>query len=224
MDGQWTIIHAKCLEMQKGEATMKIKVLLLITWFAVTAAVQAQQAQPKIVAEGGGVDDYGSTRVLFWNTQADSAAGQFAINYGRPVWKKDYEDAAKFDSLTKGKIYRLGSNFWTSLDTCLPLKVSGRKVPVGEYYLGLRRSEDGSKWSLAFIDPAGVRGAHLDAFQIQKAKVMFEAPMSQGKAGSKAERLTLTFSYPKENPKKVTLRVAWGDLALEAPVEVALAE
>lgn len=203
---------------------MKVNSLLGLVSLFFAVIAQAQQTQPKIVAEGGGVDDYGSTRVLYWNNQTDSAAGQFAINYGRPVWKKDYEDTAKFDSLTKGKIYRLGSNFWTSLDTCLPLKISGRKVAVGQYYLGLRRSDDGSKWSLAFIDPTGVRSARLDAFQIQRAKVMFEAPMSQGKAGAKAERLTITFSYPKENPKKVTLRVAWGTLALEAPVEATVAE
>ena len=31
------------------------------------------------------------------------AAGQFAINYGRPVWKSIYEDPAKFDAMTQGK-------------------------------------------------------------------------------------------------------------------------
>lgn len=203
---------------------MKINPLIVMILFSLAAVARGQQTQPKIVAEGGGVDDYGSTRVLYWNTQTDSAGGQFAINYGRPAWKKDYEDTAKFDSLTMGKIYRLGSNFWTSLDTCLPLKISGKKVAAGLYYLGLRRSAEGSKWSLAFIDPAGVRSTHLDAFQIQKATVKFEATMSEGKAGAKAERLTITLSYPKESPKQVTLRVAWGNLALEAPIEVTLAD
>jgi hypothetical protein len=124
----------------------------------------AQQSKPTVVAEGGQLDDRASARVLYWNTVKHGAAGQFAIDFGRPLWKSIYEDPAKFDQMTKGKVWRMGSNFWTTLDTCLPLKISGKKVSVGYYYLGLHRSDDGSKWSLAFIDPAKVRAAHIDAF------------------------------------------------------------
>lgn len=190
---------------------------LMVLW-AVFA--HAQQPQPTIVTEGGQPDDRASARVLYWNTKKNAAAGQFAINYGRPVWKSVYDDTAKFDALTKGKIWRTGSNFWTVLDTCLPLKVSGREVPVGYYYLGLYRSADGSNWSLAFIDPRKVRAAHLDAFDIQKAAVEFEVPMSIAKTETKAEKLTITLSYPKENIRKVTLKLAWGSLALTAPIDV----
>ena len=48
--------------------------------------------------------------------------------------------------------------------------------------------------------------------------------MSTAKSESRTEKLTITLSYPKENPKHVTLRVAWGNLALSAPMEVALTE
>ena len=118
----------------------------------------------------------------------------------------------------------MGSNFWTTLDTCLPLKISGKDVPPGYYYLGLHRSEDGLKWSLAFIDPARVRAAHLDAFNIEKAPVAFEVPMSIAKATTKPEKLTMELSYPQDNIHKVTLSVAWGTLALTAPIEVTVAE
>jgi len=157
---------------------MKICTTLTVAALLLTATAPAQQAKPTIVAEGGGPDDYASARVLYWNEKTDSAAGQFAINYGRPVWKKVYEDPAKFDALTKGKVWRMGSNFWTSLETQVPLSIGGKDIPVGYYYLGMHRSADGSQWSLAFIDPGEVRHAHLDAFQIQKAKVKFEAPLS----------------------------------------------
>ena len=184
----------------------------------------AQQPKPTLVAEGGQPDDRASARVLYWNTVKDGAAGQFAINYGRPVWKSTYEDPEKFDRMTKGKIWRMGSNFWTVLDTCFPLKISGKNVPAGYYYLGLHRSEDGLNWSLAFIDPARVRAAHLDAFEIQKAPVAFEVPMSIAKPAAKPEKLTIELSYPKDNIRKVTLSVAWGTLALTAPIEVTVAE
>jgi hypothetical protein len=205
---------------------MKIRFLAPLGLLVLAASGLAQQPKPTIVAEGGGVNDYGSTRVLYWNTKSDSSAGQFAINYGRPGWKKDYEDPAKFDPMTKGKVWRMGKNFWTSLDTCLPLKIAGKSVAPGYYYLGLQRSPDGAAWSLAFIDPAKVRSAHGDAFEIQKAKVEFTAPMTAAKAEgeTEAQKLTVTFSYGKKNPRKVTLKVAWGNLALTAPIEATVPE
>ena len=185
---------------------------------------RGQQPKSAVVAEGGQVDDRASARVLYWNQAKHGAAGEFAINYGRPVWKSEYEDPAKFDAMTKGKTWRMGSNFWTVLDSCLPLKISGRKVAPGYYYLGLHRSEDGSKWSLVFIDPARVRAVHLDAFEIAKAPVEFEVPMTTIAAADKAEKLTLDLSYPKEDFHKVTLKVMWGTLALTAPIEVTVPE
>src|SRR5208283_5477202 len=100
----------------------------------------AQQPKPAVIAEGGQPNDRASARVLYMNTEKHEAAGQFAIDYGRPVWKSTYEDPAKFDQMTKGKTWRMGSNFWTALDTGLPLKISGTVVPPGYYYLGLHRS------------------------------------------------------------------------------------
>jgi hypothetical protein len=187
-------------------------------------SAHAQQSKPAVVAEGGEPDDRASARVLYWNNAKHEAAGQFAIDYGRPVWKSVYEDPAKLDQMTKGKTWRMGNNFWTTLDTCLPLKISGKDVPVGYYYLGLHRSDDGSRWSLAFIDPVKVRGGHIDAFNIEKASIAFEAPMSMASGATKAEKLTIELSYPKDNIHHVTLNVAWGTLALTAPIDVTVAE
>lgn len=203
---------------------MKTHSLLPASLLLLTVAAFAQQSKPTIVAEGGTPDDRASARVLYWNAKTNSAAGEFAIDYGRPVWKKDYEDSAKFDALTKGKVWRMGSNYWTALDTSLPLKIGGRSVGVGYYYLGLRRSPDGAHWSLAFVDPVRVRRARLDGFEIGKAAVEFEAPMNIQTASNVVEKLTITLSYPKENPRKVTLKVAWGNLVLTSPIEVSLAQ
>ena len=203
---------------------MRTRFLLLALPSLLALAAFAQQPQPEIVAEGGAPDDRASARVLYWNTKLDGSAGQFAIDYGRPIWKKDYEDPAKFDGMTKGKVWRMGSNFWTALDTSLPLKIAGKNVRPGYYFLGLGRSADGAQWSLAFIDPAKVRAARMDGFEVQKARVEFEAPMTLDKATSKADKLTIALSYAKEAPTKVTMRVAWGNLALTAPIEVSLAK
>jgi len=125
--------------------------------------------------------------------------------------------------MTKGKTWRLGKDFWTVLDTNVPLKIAGKEVAAGTYYLGLFRSADGSTWSLAFVEPSKARAAHLDAFEINKAPIQFKVSMTEEKPSSSlAEKLTIKFSYLKEKPKDVTLRVMWGKLQLKAPIQVML--
>ena len=203
---------------------MKRYAMLVGVMFLLTLIAESQQ-KPKVVAEGGTPDDRASARVLYWNSQSNSAAGQLAIDYGRPVWRKEYNDSAKFDAMTRGKVWRMGSNYWTILDTNLPLSIGGKKVPIGLYYIGLHRSEEGSEWSLAFIDPAKARKMHLDAFQIERAPVEFEAHMSNvSKTESPAQKLTITLSYPKNDIKHVTMLVVWGNLSLSTPIEVTVPE
>lgn len=198
---------------------MKKTLMSVCMVLALAGAAFAQQAKKGIVAEGGDADDRGSARVLYWNQDTNHAAGQFAVNYGRPVWKKAYEDPAGFDKMTKGKIWRMGSNFWTELDTCLPLEISGKKVSAGLYYLGLRRSEDGSTWSLVFIDPAKVRAGHIDAFDINMAPVSFEVPATfKQPVGLAAEKLTIHMAYKKEDIRHVTMEVAWGSMEITVPI------
>ncbi|HEV8131185.1 MAG TPA: DUF2911 domain-containing protein [Acidobacteriota bacterium] len=185
-------------------------------------ALQAQQKKPSIIAEGGDAEERASARVLYWDRAKNGAAGQFAIDYGRPAWKKEYEDKAKFDGMTNGKVWRLGKDFWTVLDTSVPLKIAGKDIPVGAWYLGLHRSIDGRIWSLAFIDPAKVRKAHLDAFDINKAPVEFKIPMISSEASNVTEKLTTLLSYKKESIKDVTLKILWGNIQVSASVQVAL--
>ncbi len=197
-----------------------MKIRIALGMWILLSVIPALAQQPNISAEGGRPDDRASARILYWNSAKHGGAGEFAIDYGRPVWKSVYEDPAKFDAMTKGKVWRFGSNFWTTLDTELPLKISGKSVPVGYYYLGLHRSDDGVMWSLAFIDPAKVRAAHIDAFNIDKAPISFEVPLSNANAASKMEKLTLDLAYPKDNIHEATLNIAWGTLALTAPIEI----
>ena len=198
---------------------MKRLFSVFATVLLLALATQAQEApKQKFQAFGGTPDDRASTRVGYANTEKKTFGQQFAIDYGRPVWKKEYENAATFDTMTKGKVWRFGSNFWTTLDTNVPLKIAGRDVPVGTWYLGLRRSEDGAQWSLVFIDPAKVRGVTLDAFAINKAPIEFEAPLTTEKATELKEKLTVTLTPQKDDVKNVTMRISWGQLQLSAPI------
>jgi hypothetical protein len=203
---------------------MKGRLLVGVLAMLMAGSLRAQQ-NPKISVEGGSPDDRASARLLYWNGPANTADGQLAINYGRPVWKKQYEDAATFDKMTKGKIWRMGSNFWTNLYTDVPVTIGEKSISPGFYFLGMQRSADGSSWSLAFIDPVKVRESRIDAFDVRKATVEFTAPMTVEPAtGDPVDKLTITLANAQNDIRSGTLKVAWGHLALTAPVHVAAPE
>jgi hypothetical protein len=206
--------------MRRVTTLALLAITLIIGLTSLAGAQNNKPAPPPIVAFGSDSPERGTTRVGFWNTRKNMGAGQFAIDYGRPVWKKDYEDVAKFDAMTKGHVYRLGSNFWTTLDTDMPLTIGGTTVPAGLWYLGLARSADGATWSLVFIDPAKARAAHVDASEIERAPIAYKAPMTVEQAADMKEKLTIDLIFQRANPKDVTLRVGWGKLQLSAPVQV----
>jgi hypothetical protein len=189
----------------------------VLVWLGV---IGCAQQRARIVAFGSDSPERGTTRIGYYDREKNGGAGQFAIDYGRPVWKTDYEDAAKFDSMTKGQVWRLGSNFWTVLDTDMPIKIAGKTVPVGSWYLGLKRSSDGATWTLAFINPAKVKAAMLDASEIGKAPIEFEAPMTLGKAGDVKDKLVIDLIVDKSNIYDASLSIGWGNLKLTAPVQI----
>lgn len=203
---------------------MKSRLLIGVLALLMAGSLRAQQ-NPKISVEGGSPDDRASARLLYWNGPANAADGQLAINYGRPVWKKQYEDVATFDKMTKGKIWRMGSNFWTNLYTDVPVTIGGKSISPGFYFLGMQRSDDGSSWNLAFIDPVKVRESRIDAFDVRKATVEFTAPMTvEPASGDPVDKLTITLANAQNDIRSATLKVAWGHLALTAPVHVAAPE
>jgi hypothetical protein len=184
------------------------------------AGVAQQQQRPNIIAFGSDSPERGTTRVGYWNRAKNQGTGQFAIDHGRPIWKKEYEDAGAFDKMTKGSTWRLGENFWTTFDTDIPLKVGGQSIPIGAWYLGVERSADGAQWNLVFIDPAKARAAHVDASEIQRAPVSFKAPLKFERVNEVAQRLVIGLEFKQQAIRDVTLRIRWGQFQLTAPVEV----
>ena len=201
---------------------MKKAFSVLTLFFLLMAGAQAQEPKPRYSVFGGKPDERACTRIEFFDNEK-KIVKQFAIDYGTPVWKKEYENAAAFDAMTKGKIWRFGSNFWTRLETPLPLKVAGKSVAPGLWYLGLRRSQDGAQWSLVFINPAKTRAAAIhDAFRINEAPVEIEAPLTLEKATEIKEKHAVFLTASKEDVKNITVRIAWGQLQLSVPIEVDL--
>jgi hypothetical protein len=176
-----------------------------------------------VVESEPALGERGLTRILYWNPQKDVPVAAVSIDFGRPVWNRQLDTPAAFDQLTRGKVWRLGNDYWTILDTNLPLTIAGRNIPVGLWYLGLHRSGDGATWSLAFIDPAKARGSHLDGHWMDAVPVEFKVPMTvETTSAAMTEKLTITLSAQPDNMRNLNLRIAWGRLHLATPVRAAL--
>ena len=179
----------------------------------------AQQGSEMVALGAGRVAQRASTRILYSNPADNTFPGQLSISYGQPEWRSQYEDPATFDQMTKGRVWRMGSNFWTVLDTNLPLRIAGKDIAVGAYYLGAHRSEDGDTWSLAFMDPVKIRRARLDASEIAKATIDFTVPVTFSEAEETTEKLAISLST-EDKLTDVTLKVVWGNFQLTAPIQV----
>ena len=201
---------------------MKRTIAIAIISVCLVPMAQAQNKKGIIAEAEPALGERGTSRVLYWNQDKDIAAGAITVEFGRPVWRKEYEESGRFDAMTKGKVWRLGNNYWTILDSNLPIKVAGRDIPIGLWYLGLDRSPDGKTWSLAFIDPVKARRGRHDGFTMETVPVEFKVPMTTAQPAGLTEKLTMTLTAAKEDMKKVTLRVAWGRLELTAPIQVVL--
>ncbi len=199
--------------------THYILAFLLVAWTPLYAQ-QSSEQQGFVVALGGGrVAQRASARVLYSNRADNSFPGQLSISYGQPEWRSEYEDPTTFDQMTKGRVWRMGNNFWTVLDTNLPLRIAGKDIAVGAFYLGVHRSEDGGTWSLVFMDPTKIRQARLDASDIAKATIDFMVPMTFDKAEESTEKLAISLNT-EEDLTDVTLKVVWGNFQLTTLIQV----
>ena len=96
------------------------------------ADAQQNKPRPKIIAFGSDSPERGTTRVGYWNNEKNMGAGQFAIDYGRPVWRKEYEDTANFDKVTKGKVEMAARYGLTDEEVAAGYVLTCQSVPLGE--------------------------------------------------------------------------------------------
>src|SRR5215510_15612669 len=90
--------------------TMKQTIAVAILSFLLAPVVQAQEKKSPVVAlSEPALGERGTSRVLYWNQEKDVAVAAVTVDFGRPVWKKEYDDAIRFDLATKGKVWRLGT-------------------------------------------------------------------------------------------------------------------
>ncbi len=159
--------------------------------------------------------DRGYSSISYWTNRADGVeigGGRISVEHGKPAWKAELDAPEAFDAATVGKLWRLGNNKWTTLDTNLPLRFGVRRIDPGIYYLILERPTPDS-WQLAFVDPAAVRPKLIDAWGTQarpkEIPILFTVPLAYSKGEKKAE-LDITLSLDDADMAKGWLRIRVG--------------
>lgn len=147
----------------------------------------------------------------------DFSVGYMAsIQHGQPKWKAEYD--TQIDML-KGKVNRLGKDFWTTLQTSTDLEFGGTKIAAGSYCVALACSADG-EFSLALVDASKAMKAGALPFGPQKWKADYDVPLTLHKDAAEdvVEQMTMTFDADQTTPGKGMFTLAWGKHTLTAPV------
>jgi hypothetical protein len=160
----------------------------------------------------------GSTRLLLWGS--GGPLGQVHVDYGAPVWKEEHAGALTSPKFENHR-WRLGKDFWTTLDTQLTLQIGGREVAPGAYYLTLERRADG-RFLLALLDPDEIRRQKLDAYLAHKTTGGIEVEMKLGEADAPAEKLEIELVPDSGSKSKAELQIRFGPHMLSAPVTIQL--
>jgi len=156
----------------------------------------------------------GATRIFYWF--GPDSAGQVAIHYGRPRWQAQY---GQFLGKPSNKRWRLGENFWTTLDTNMELTVGGVKVPTGQYHMVLQNVPKRGL-ELVLLDPALVRKQRLDAYEASKTSGGLRIPLSMQVAKVRAGRLAMELTVDRKQRDRGELAITFGSHLLRAEVQM----
>ena len=148
--------------------------------------------------------------------------GLVTVAYGQPEWKPEYVE--QFDAVTKGKRWRFGRNWWTTLDTNTPLVLGDVAIEPGDYYLVVERPADSptdtNDWYLLVLDPAPVRALQLDPVMAFETTGGRRVKLTHELTESTNELLTIEFYPDEEDGRRAMLAAWWGNHRLSAPLRI----
>lgn len=150
----------------------------------------------------------------------NGSPGQITIEHAALPWQDKYEALVGSEKMM-GKKWRLGSDYWTSLDSSLPMTLAGVEVPAGYYFLTLEQ-RDAKTFVLALHDAAAVKKQRLDAFVADRLKGGIEVPLQHTTAATTAGELGIALSIQAADQDHGELRIEFGPHVLTAKAEVVL--
>ncbi len=148
--------------------------------------------------------------------------GLVTVAYGQPEWKPEYVE--QFDAVTKGKRWRFGRNWWTTLDTNTPLVLGDVAIEPGDYYLvGERPADspaDSDDWYLRVLDPAAVRELQLDPVMAFETTGGRRVRLKHELTESTNELMTIEIYPDEEDGRRAMLAAWWGNHRLSVPLRL----
>ena len=177
---------------------------------ALLAAALSVPAVAQVQVFGGNAPRMASTRIFFQN----GPVGMVCVQYGQPEWKDEYDAMA--DKL-KGKRMRLGKDFWTTLNTSVPLTVGATKVAPGSYYLGLECDAEGG-FHLLVLRAENSDKQGWAPFMPDAWKPDYACAMEKGVSQSSATRMTMDLASDAKDPANMKFSINWGKHVLSVPV------
>ncbi|HSR67248.1 MAG TPA: hypothetical protein VLU25_04850 [Acidobacteriota bacterium] len=212
---------------------MKRLLVLLVAAAALSAPLLAE-----VLIFTSGETDRGASRMAIFDghprgllSDQSEFLGQIVVNFGKPQWKPEYK------SMLKGggdqKVWRLGADYWTTLEANIPFRLGGKRLQPNQYFLAARYSQERGGWNLLVLDPAKVRQGHLDPFVAQGlpkrhlegagSPLITEIPLESSTLEETAEKLSILItSESKTPPARGTLAIRWGDIQLAVDLEAEL--
>jgi hypothetical protein len=117
----------------------------------------------------------------------------------------------------KGKMNRLGKDWFTTLITSSELEIGGTKLPAGSYIVGLHCDKDG-KFALGFLCSTKAMKDGVNPAAEWKPEMTAPLTLNKGVAKEAVSMMAMTLSAEKEGGGKGTFTLAWGTHTLTAPV------
>ena len=156
----------------------------------------------------------GNTRIFYWF--GPDSAGQVAIDYGRPRWQPAF---TKFVDQPSAKRWRLGENFWTTLDTNMPLTLGGVDIGIGQYYAVLQNTKEAGP-QLVLLDPGEVRKRRLDAYEATKTTGGLVVPLRASLLEEPTTELEVELAVDPATGDTGTLTIRFGPHVMTAALRM----
>ena len=199
-----------------------VMMIWLILLVGTLALAQVRQGSWTPVVESM---ERGYSSISYWTYRDDGVeigGGRISVEHGKPQWPEMLEEPGAFDGATIGKLWRLGNNKWSTLDTQLTLRFGKRTVKPGIYYLVIERPKEG-QWRLAFVAPDSVSPSFIDAWaseaRADEVPRLFSVPLKYS-TSDKAAELDISLALDKDDMSQGALRIHWGEHQLETAFEI----
>jgi hypothetical protein len=189
----------------KGKAT----IALALGPHAFTATVEVagvRGGQPYATA-----DERGCARTALGPAK-DGRQPLAVLDYGKAPWTEEHKKQQA--DMKTGKRWRLGTNWWTTLDANAPFVLGGRKIAAGCYHVAIEKG-DKDRWQLVLGDADADDKAMLDAYFVDNLPARIAVPMASEKAAAAATALKIEFATDAGN---TALVITYGEARLTTKV------